>query len=178
MPRFRQKQLVPDGVYPKPPKPTAASLFKVLTFVPNCILSFTSAFNFAGLSAMYVVFPRVWQTKYGWDGSETGYAYLAPGSCHGLPLFFTILTTIGVALTIASFAVGRLGDVIYRRYKAKHNDENPPPERRLDIQVYGYAVSGAGKVMFGWFVAKHFHPAAALMASAIGTSHVMSRQIH
>jgi hypothetical protein len=79
-PRFRQKQLVADGLYPKPPKPSVAGLFKVLTFVPNFILSFTSAFNFSGLSAMYVVFPRVWQTKYGWDGNETGYAYLAPGS--------------------------------------------------------------------------------------------------
>jgi len=79
MPRLRQKQLVPDGLYPKPPKPTVAGLFRVLAFIPNCILSFASAFNFAGLSAIYVVFPRVWQTKYGWDGSETGYGYLAPG---------------------------------------------------------------------------------------------------
>ena len=59
MPRIRQKQLVPDGLYPKPPKPTPASLFRVLAFVPNCIASFTSAFNFAGLSAMYMVFPSV-----------------------------------------------------------------------------------------------------------------------
>jgi hypothetical protein len=78
-PRLRQKQLVADGLYPKPPKPTVAGLFRVMTFVPNCILCFTSAFNFAGLSAMYVVFPRVWQKTYGWSGSETGYAYLAPG---------------------------------------------------------------------------------------------------
>jgi hypothetical protein len=34
---------------------------------------------------MYVVFPRVWQTKYGWDGSETGYAYLAPGNSLMIP---------------------------------------------------------------------------------------------
>jgi hypothetical protein len=79
-PRLRQKQLVADGLYPKPPKPSVAGLFRVLTFVPNCILSFTSAFNFSGLSAMYIVFPRVCQTRYGWDGSETGYAYLAPGT--------------------------------------------------------------------------------------------------
>jgi hypothetical protein len=78
-PRLRQKQLVADGLYPKPPKPTVAGFLRVLTFVPNAILCFTSAFNFSGLSAMYVVFPRVWQKTYGWSGSETGYAYLAPG---------------------------------------------------------------------------------------------------
>jgi hypothetical protein len=169
-PRLRQKQLVADGLYPKPPKPTVAGLFKVLAFVPNCILSFTSAFNFAGMSAMYIVFPRVWQTKYGWNGSETGYAYLAPGRYAYIFEGCRKLTEVGVALTITSFAVGRFGDVVYRRYKTKHNGESPPPERRLDVQLYGYAVSAAGKVMFGWFVLKHFHPAAGLMAAAIGKS--------
>ncbi|KAH7392181.1 major facilitator superfamily domain-containing protein [Phaeosphaeria sp. MPI-PUGE-AT-0046c] len=154
MPRLRQKQLVQDGLYPKPPRPTLKSVFHVLAFIPNCIVSFTSAFNFAGLSAMYVVFPRVWQTRYGWDGSETGYAYLAPG----------------VAMTCASFAIGRLGDILYRRYKAKHNGENPPPERRLDTQMYAYVIAAAGKVMFGWFVARKFHPAAGLAASALAAS--------
>jgi hypothetical protein len=101
---------------------------------------------------MYVVFPRVWQTRYSWDGSETGYAYLAPG----------------VALTVASFAVGRAGDVLYRRYKTKHNGENPPPERRLDIQMYAYFITAVGKIVFGWFVSKKFHPAAGLVASALG----------
>lgn len=88
-PRLRQKHLVPDGLYPKPPKPTVAGLFKVLAFIPNCILSFASAFNFAGLSAMYIVFPRVLQTKYGWDGSETGYGYLAPGKLSTIPFNLT-----------------------------------------------------------------------------------------
>jgi hypothetical protein len=73
-------------------------------------------------------------------------------------------------LTFASFAVGRIGDVVYKRYKTKHNGENPPPERRLDIQVYAYATTAAGKIMFGWFVLKHFHPAAGLVAAALGKS--------
>jgi hypothetical protein len=79
-----------------------------------------------------------------------------------------LLISTGVALTVASFAVGRAGDVIYRRYKAKHNGENPPPERRLDLQMYAFAATAVGKVMFGWFVLKQFHPAAALVASALG----------
>lgn len=73
-------------------------------------------------------------------------------------------------MTFASFAIGRLGDVLYRRYKAKHNGENPPPERRLDTQMYAYFIAAAGKVMFGWFVAKNFHPAAGLVASGLGKS--------
>jgi len=79
MPRFRQKQVVEDGKYPRPPRFTPKTLFGVLTFVPNCIVTLSSAFNFAGLSAMYIIFPTVWQVQYGWSGSETGYAYLAPG---------------------------------------------------------------------------------------------------
>jgi hypothetical protein len=71
-------------------------------------------------------------------------------------------------LTVSSFAVGRAGDVIYRRYKAKHNGENPPPERRLDLQMYAFAITAVGKVMFGWFVLKKLHPAAGLVASALG----------
>lgn len=80
-PKLWQKQVVEDGKYPKPPRPSLKGLFTVLLFVPNAIISFGSAFNFTGLSAMYVVFPRVWQKQYGWSGSETGYAYLAPGKC-------------------------------------------------------------------------------------------------
>jgi hypothetical protein len=80
----------------------------------------------------------------------------------------SLLTALGVALTVASFTVGRAGDVIYRRYKAKHNGENPPPERRLDLQMYAFAITALGKVLFGWFVLKKFHPAAGLVASALG----------
>lgn len=170
MPRLRQKQLVPDGLYPKPPKPTLKSVFHVLGFIPNCIVSFTSAFNFAGLSAMYVVFPRVWQTRYRWDGSETGYAYLAPGDHTLIFRSSQKLMLAGVAMTCASFAIGRLGDIMYRRYKAKHSGENPPPERRLDTQMYAYCMAAAGKAMFGWFVAKQYHPAAGLGAAALGRS--------
>ena len=65
----------------------------------------------------------------------------------------------------------------YRRFKAKHDGQAPPPERRLEIQVYGYAITAAGKVMFGWFAYKHYHPSAGLVASAIGTFIPLSAQI-
>jgi hypothetical protein len=88
--------------------------------------------------------------------------------CKHFPIVSTLLKALGVALTVASFAVGRAGDVIYRRYKAKHNGENPPPERRLDLQMYAFAITAVGKLLFGWFVLKKFHPAATLVASALG----------
>ncbi|KAH7372293.1 major facilitator superfamily domain-containing protein [Pyrenochaeta sp. MPI-SDFR-AT-0127] len=156
-PHLRQKQVVEDGKYPKPPKPTPAGLFRVLLFVPNCVVSISSALNFAGLSGMYIVFPKVWQTMYGFSGSETGYAYLAPG----------------VVLTIASFGIGRIADVIYRRYKAKNDGRSPPPEKRLDMLFYAYIITALGKAMFGWFVARHYHASAGLVAAAICTGMIM-----
>lgn len=73
----------------------------------------------------------------------------------------------GVALSIASYAIGRVADLIYRRYKAKHDGKAPPAEKRLDMQVWAYMLTAAGKAMFGWFVVKNFHPAAGLVATAI-----------
>ena len=78
-PHFRQKKVVEEGKYPHPPKPTVKGLFKLLTFVPNFIVSVASGLNFGGLYCIYIVFPRVWQKQYGFSGSDTGYAYLAPG---------------------------------------------------------------------------------------------------
>jgi hypothetical protein len=59
--------------------------------------------------------------------------------------------------------------VQFRRYKAKNDGKAPPPEKRLDIQIYGYALGVVGKTLFGWFVLKHYHPATILTASAICT---------
>jgi hypothetical protein len=75
----------------------------------------------------------------------------------------------GVALLLASLLIGRVSDMQYRRYKAKHDGKAPVPEKRLNIQVYGYVLAAAGKVMFGWFAYKHYHPSAGLIASAVGT---------
>lgn len=72
-----------------------------------------------------------------------------------------------MVLTIASFGIGRVADVVYRRYKAKHNGKAPPPEKRLEMQVYAYVITALGKAMFGWFVAKHYHASAGLVAAAI-----------
>ncbi|KAH9909604.1 major facilitator superfamily domain-containing protein [Xylariomycetidae sp. FL2044] len=160
-PRLRQKPLVAEGTYPKPPRPTPKSMLRLLLYVPNLIVSVGSALQFSGLYCIYISFPRVWQELYGWSGSETGYAYLVPA----------------VFLLCSSLLIGRLSDLRYRRFKSRHPEgQAPPPERRIDIQIWGYLIAAAGKIMFGWFVQRHFHPVAGLAASAIaavGTGLVM-----
>ncbi|KAI0115737.1 major facilitator superfamily domain-containing protein [Nemania sp. FL0031] len=159
-PRLWQKQIVPKGAYPKPPRLTLKRVFTLLTFVPNLIVSVGSGLQFSGLYCIYISFPRVWQQRYGWSGSETGYAYLVPA----------------VFLLVSSLLVGRVSDMMFRRYKTKHDGQSPPPERRIDIQFWGYLVGAAGKIMFGWFVYNSFHPVAGLAASAVaavGTGLVM-----
>jgi MFS family permease len=84
-PRLFQSQIVENGKFPRPPRPTVKGLLKTLAFIPNAIVSISSALSFSGLYCIYVQFPRVWQTQYGWTGAETGYGYLAPGT--SLPRF-------------------------------------------------------------------------------------------
>jgi MFS family permease len=127
-------------------------MFRLLFYVPNLIVRVGSALQFSGFYCICIVFPRVWQQRYGWSGSETGCAYLIPA----------------VFLLCSSLLVGQLSDLRYRRFKARHPDgEAPPPERCIDMQIWGYLLAAAGKVMFGWFVLHHFHPVAGLAASAI-----------
>lgn len=74
----------------------------------------------------------------------------------------------GITLLISSLIVGRISDLRYRKFKANHDGQAPPPERRIDIQIWGYLIAAVGKIMFGWFVLNELHPAAALAASGIG----------
>ncbi|TGJ79882.1 hypothetical protein E0Z10_g8895 [Xylaria hypoxylon] len=159
-PHIRQKRIVPEGAYPKPPRLTLRRLITLLTFVPNLIVTVGSGLQFSGLYCIYITFPRVWQNQYGWSGSETGYAFLVPA----------------IFLLVSSLVVGRLSDLTYRRFRAKHDGQSPPPEQRINMQIWGYLLGAAGKAMFGWFVYKRYHPAAALAASAVaavGTGLVM-----
>ena len=159
-PHLRQKRIVPEGKYPKPPRLTPKRLLDLLLFVPNLIVTVGSGLQFSGLYCIYITFPRVWQQRYGWSGSETGYAFLVPA----------------VFLLASSLLVGRLSDMMYRRYKTKHDGKAPAPEKRIDMQIWGYLFGAAGKAMFGWFVFKSYHPVAPLAASAvaaIGTGLVM-----
>jgi MFS family permease len=101
---------------------------------------------------MYIAFPTVWGSEkgYGWTTAQVGYAYLCPG----------------IAMFIASIIVGRLSDWMRQKAKANSKDGKIHPERRMAIQVPGFAIAAAGKIMFGWF-AQSKQPA---WMSLIGTA--------
>ncbi|EEP75702.1 conserved hypothetical protein [Uncinocarpus reesii 1704] len=161
MPRLRQKPLVDQGRFPKPPKPTVMGFIRLLRYPPHLIVSVNGALSFAGLYAIYVTFPSVWEERYGFSSAEVGYLYLAPG----------------ISLLIASVLTGRLSD--YRRAKALKAAQQAAgsgsvlPEQRISLQIFGFIISGAGKVLYGWFTAHEIHPSAGLVGSgiaAVGTA--------
>ncbi|KAL4912120.1 major facilitator superfamily domain-containing protein [Aspergillus aurantiobrunneus] len=150
-PRFRQKALVDEAKFPKPPKPSLRNWFNILTQSTQCIVFMNGALSFAGLYLMYVSFPDVWGQQFGFSTQEVGYAYLSPG----------------IALFLASLATGRFSDWHRRRLVARNPDTKIKPETRLPIQIVGFVISAAGKVMYGWFTRYHLHSVAGLVASAL-----------
>jgi MFS family permease len=141
-----------DSKVPKAPRPSFRKFMRLLKYPPHLIVSFNGAFQFAGLYGMYIAFPTVWGSEkgYGWTTQQVGYAYLCPG----------------ISMFIASIIVGRLSDWMRQKAKASSKDGKIHPERRMAIQVPGFAIAAAGKIMFGWF-AQHKAPA---WMSLIGTA--------
>jgi MFS family permease len=126
-----------DSKVPKAPRPSFRKFMRLLKYPPHLIVSFNGAFQFAGLYGMYLSFPTIWGTEqgYNWSPTNVGYAYLPSG----------------IAMFIASIIVGRLSDWMRQKAKANSKDGKIHPERRMAIQVPGFAIAAAGKVMFGWF---------------------------
>lgn len=159
IPKFRTKPVeeLNGKNIPKPPRPSFRKFMQLLKYPPHLIVSFNGAFQFAGLYAIYITFPKVWQKRYGWSSAEVGYAYLVPG----------------ISLFIASVVVGRLSDFLRKKAVANSPDGKVAPERRISIQIVGFVVGAAGKLMYGWFTEKYVHPAAGLFGAAmaaVGTS--------
>lgn len=108
----------------------------LLKYPPHLIVSFNGALQFAGLYGMYIAFPTVFGEKgYEFSNAQIGYAYLCPG----------------IAMFIASIAVGRLSDWMRQKAKASSKDGKVHPERRVALQIPGFFLAAAGKMMFGWF---------------------------
>ena len=89
--------------------------------------------------------------------------HIPPGSGDVLSLLFP-----GIPAVFGSLAGGRTSDFLRKRAVRKHGSESIPPERRISTQIYGYLLSAAGLLMYGWFCRFHIHVSAALVASAIG----------
>ncbi|RDW61778.1 uncharacterized protein DSM5745_10450 [Aspergillus mulundensis] len=151
MPQLRQKCLVDQGKYPRPPKPSLRNWIALLIQPTQAIVFLNGALSFAGLYLMYVSFPDVWGQRYGFSTAEVGYAYLSPG----------------IALFIASLLTGRFSDWHRAKLRAQTPNAKIKPETRLPIQIVGFVVSAAGKVLFGWFTQLELHPVSGLFAAAL-----------
>lgn len=167
--------MVDSSQFPKPPTPTLLGLLKLLRHAPIVVVSLNNALLFAAYYAMNVSFTRVLQDEYGFSATETGLAYLAPGS---LPHFFSHvsfprnlqylkLTCLGISLVAGSMISGRVSDLHLRIYKRRHPDAAPNPERRLRLQIPGIVLSLTGVLLYGWFCDFHIHVVGVIVATGI-----------
>ncbi|KAK7514519.1 major facilitator superfamily domain-containing protein [Phyllosticta citriasiana] len=151
IPPFIQPPTVDPSVK-RPQKPSLKLSFTLLCYVPNLIITCSGAIQFAALYCILVSFTRMWKTLYGYTEAEAGYAYLCPG----------------VLLIVGSLASGKVSDWWRARAIKASPTGKVPPESRIILQTFGYALAAAGLLMFGWFCEHRIHPAAVMIASAIG----------
>ena len=141
-----------DSKVPKAPRPSFRKFMRLLKYPPHLIVSVNGALQFAGLYGMYIAFPTVWGKEgYKFTNAQVGYAYLCPG----------------ISMFIASIVVGRLSDWMRQKAKANSKDGKVHPERRMAIQVPGFAMAAAGKMMFGWFAKSQAPAWMALVGTAL-----------
>lgn len=150
VPNFRTKKCT-DANVPKMPRPSLRKFLHLLKYPPHLIVSFNGAFQFAGLYGMYISFPKIFPEGYNWTTAEVGYGFLCPG----------------IAMFITSIFVGRISDYMRKKAIANSADGKVAPERRIAMQIPGFIIAAAGKLMFGWFTQNRVHPAAALFGAAL-----------
>lgn len=85
--RFRQRQVVEEGRYPRAPRPSPKLYLRVLSYPPIFIVCVTGTLLFAAFYALLVTFPQVLEDEYGFSSAEVGYAYLAPGKWSSISIF-------------------------------------------------------------------------------------------
>jgi MFS family permease len=122
-----------------------------MKYPPHLIVSLNGALQFCGLYAIYITFPNLWVKKYNWTADEVGYAYVAPG----------------VAIFITSFVIGRVSDMMRAKAIKKSPDGKYAPERRIPIQLLGFAIAGGGKALYGWAAHNNANAALVLLGSAL-----------
>lgn len=137
---------------PPPPKPSLTTFWRLFRYPPISIAALYTALMFANYFAIAVGLSDVLVKRYGWSVTAVGGGYLA----------------LGVAIVSGSMLAGRFSDWRRARAAKKVPDGKVAPERRLVDQVWGAVVCVAGTVMYGWCVEKGVHPAAVLVATALG----------
>lgn len=145
-------QLVPEPQRgPAPPKPTLKGYWKLFSYPPIGIVSFNTAILYATYFAIAVQLPDSLKNVYFWSTSETGAGYLA----------------VGVSMIVGSVLGGRINDARRAQFSRQSKTGNVDPESRLVDQIWGVILCAAGTIMFGWFVDRHIHPAAVLVATSL-----------
>lgn len=137
---------------PRPPKPSLKTFWRLFCYPPISIAAFYTALLFANYFAMAVGLSDVLVKRYGWSVTAVGGGYLA----------------LGLAIVSGSMLAGRFSDWRRARAVKAAPDAKVAPERRLVDQIWGAVVCVGGTVMYGWCVEKYVHPAAVLVATALG----------
>lgn len=138
--------------FPKPPRPSLKKLYTLMKYPPHLIVSVNGAMQFCGLYAIYITFPKVFVKRYNWSTAEVGYGYLVPG----------------VSVFVTSFIIGRVSDMLRARGIKKSPDGKYAPEKRIPIQLLGFGIAGAGKLLYGWCIHNKVSPALVLLGAALG----------
>lgn len=163
---------------PYPPKPSLKMYWKLLSYLPICIVSLNTALLYSTYFCISVVLPTALKEEYSWNTTAIGFGFLA----------------IGIAMVVGSLAGGRFSDFRRRRRvirlieslqssdsnlgdeeKARkklsvvslspNEEAHISPETRLEDQIWGVLVCAIGCVMFGWLVHFRVHPAVVLVAT-------------
>lgn len=151
MPRLIQRPVVDPLKYPSSPRPTAKTFLRLLRYPPTFIICFTSGIIFAAYYAIAVTFPSTLKEIYGFNSTEVGLSYLAPG----------------FALIFGSVFGGKLCDMLHARTVKRDNGKKVPEESRIGTQIYAFAFASAGLLLYGWFCQYRIHVAAVLASSVL-----------
>lgn len=153
-PQWAQKRVVSDKdshKFPRPPKPTFMTYWKLLKYPPVLLISVTGGLLFATFYGMSVTFAKYLQQDYHFTVLQSCLAYICPG----------------VSLVCGSIIGGRLSDRL-RRNIVNKDPESYIPEKRLSLQLVGIIISMVGILGYGWCIDKHVHVVAVFVFMFIG----------
>ena len=150
MPKLRQKRIVQDKRFPKPPKPTLKNFYFMLKYKPVLLCSINSGLLFGAFYGMSVTFSRVLDELYHFSNIEKSISYICPG----------------ISLISGSISGGRLSDSLRKRILAQKKEYIP--ENRFSIQLVGLLISIAGLLGYGWSIQKQTHVSVIFIFTFLG----------